>query len=59
MPPEAAASRPSAKGKNASEATTAPSSDSPAFRAFDTAISALSIRDICPAPIPSVARPLA
>src|SRR5215211_3551010 len=61
-PASAAAKSPSAKGKKASEATTAPLarlSDKPALlaasAAFQAAIRDESTRDICPAPMPTVA----
>ena len=65
-PAATAASRPSAKGKKASDATTLPwvnGSGSPAARAasapFQAAMRALSTRLICPAPMPTVAPALA
>src|SRR5690606_12138559 len=58
-PASAAATRPSANGKNASLATTQPAKSSSDFRPFDTAISLESTRLICPAPMPRVAPPRA
>ena len=65
-PASMATSNPSAKGKKASEATTEPrvsGSGSPAAVAAScalrAAIAAESTRLICPAPMPTVARPLA
>ncbi len=65
-PASAAVTRPSAKGKKASEATTEPTarlSPSPAARAasaaYHAAMWAESTRLICPAPMPTVAPPLA
>ena len=65
-PASAAASRPSANGKKASEATTEPlarGSVSPAALAascdFQAAMRVLSTRLICPAPMPTVAPSLA
>ena len=53
-PASAAAMSPSAKGKNASEATMEPLRSRLASPAFQTAIFELSTRDICPAPTPRV-----
>ena len=47
---------PSRNGKNASDATTEPSSERPASAALIAAMRALSTRLICPAPTPSVMR---
>jgi oxygen-independent coproporphyrinogen-3 oxidase len=65
-PADAAISSPSAKGKNASDATTEPFAKGSAIPAalaaaspFQAAMRLLSARFICPAPMPTVARPLA
>ena len=55
----APAAAPSANGKNASLASTAPCVSWPSSRAFSTAIRTASTRLICPAPIPIVCRPRA
>src|ERR1051325_5223322 len=55
-PASASASSPSRNGKNASEATTEPLSETPASAAFVAAMRTLSTRLICPAPTPSVVR---
>src|SRR6266702_2347997 len=51
----AASSTPSANGKNASEANTAPVGSCPCWRALCTARNAASTRDVCPAPMPIAA----
>ena len=57
-PSSATTSRPSRNGKNASDATTEPASERPAFAALIAAMRAESTRLIWPAPTPSV-RPVA
>ena len=59
VPACAAVINPSEKGKNASEPTTLSSRVKPAFLAFIRANFVLSMRDICPAPIPRVRSALA
>ena len=54
-PCSAAATSPSANGKNASEATTQPSNANPDFFPYMTATSDESMRLIWPAPMPIVA----
>src|SRR5882672_3623442 len=56
-PARATTSTPSRNGKNASDATTDPSRDSPASCALSTATRAASTRLIWPAPMPSVRPP--
>src|SRR6266568_5189755 len=54
-PARAASSTPSAKGKKASEANTAPAGSCPCWRALCTARNEASTRDIWPAPMPIAA----
>src|SRR5437879_1848935 len=54
-PARAASSTPSANGKNASEANTAPAGSCPCWRALWIARNEASTRDIWPAPIPTAA----
>src|SRR6201984_3865416 len=58
-PASAAAINPSGNGKKASLATALPLSESPASFAFQTAMRDASMRDIWPAPIPTVRSDLA
>src|SRR5438034_10337495 len=58
-PASDAATNPSGNGKKASLATALPLSESPASLDFQTAMRDASMRDICPAPIPSARSDLA
>src|SRR5216117_2418605 len=58
-PASPAAINPSGNGKKASLATALPLSESPASLDFQTAMRDASMRDICPAPIPSARSDLA
>src|SRR3954452_5040471 len=59
MPASSAACGPSANGKNASEASTAPARSCPCSRARSIAMRTASTRFGCPPPIPSVCSPFA